>query len=88
MVIFRKSKAGAEQAPDRIVPHIEKKLFLRVSRDKTFTGHATKMKLLGFEFCKSKKGWRHDKRMNEVPRSTAVKRGIFKELAPHEAGWK
>ena len=57
MVIFCKSKASAEQALAHIIPYIEKKLFLRVNRNKTFTGYAAKIKFLGFGFCKSKTGW-------------------------------
>ena len=57
MVIFCKSKASAEQALAHIIPYIEKKLFLRVNRNKTFTGYAAKIKFLGFGFYKSKTGW-------------------------------
>lgn len=58
MVIFCKSKASAKQALEHITPYIEKKLFLRVNREKTFTGYASKIKFLGFGFYKTRTGWR------------------------------
>lgn len=57
MVIFCKSKASAKQALAHIIPFIEGKLFLRVNREKTFTGYATKIKFLGFGFYNTKTGW-------------------------------
>lgn len=57
MVIFCKSKAGAEQALAHITPYIGKKLFLKVNREKTFTGYASRIRFPGFGFYKSKNGW-------------------------------
>ena len=58
MVIFCKSKASAKQALEHITPYIEGKLFLRVNREKTFTGYANKIKFLGFGFYKGKQEWK------------------------------
>lgn len=58
MVIFCKSKASAEQALEHITPYIEKKLFLKANREKTFTGYASRIRFPGSGFCRSREGWR------------------------------
>lgn len=57
MVIFCGSKASAEQTLEHIVPFIEKKLFLKVNREKTVVAYAGKTKFLGYGFYKGKKGF-------------------------------
>lgn len=57
MVIFCGSKASAEQTLEHIVPFIEKKLFLKVNREKTVVAYAGKIKFLGYGFYKGKKGF-------------------------------
>ena len=64
MVIFCKSKASAEQTLEHIIPYIEKKLFLKVNKEKTVVAYATRIKFLGFGFSKRKDGFKprvHDK---------------------------
>lgn len=48
MVIFCGSKASAEQTLEHIVPFIEKKLYLKVNREKTVVAYAGKIKFLGY----------------------------------------
>ena len=57
MVIFCGSKASARQTLEHIVPFIEKKLFLKVNREKTVVAYAGKIKFLGYGFYKGKKGF-------------------------------
>lgn len=52
MVIFCKSKASAEQTLKHITPYIERKLFLKVNREKTVVAYAGKIKFLGYGFYK------------------------------------
>ena len=58
MVIFCKSKASAEQTLAHIIPYIEKKLFLKVNREKTVVAYASRIKFLGYGFYKNKDGFR------------------------------
>ena len=57
MVIFCKSKASAKQTLKHIIPYIERKLFLRVNREKTVVAYAGKIKFLGYGFYKNQKGF-------------------------------
>lgn len=57
MVIFCKSKASAQQTLEHIIPYIERRLFLKVNRDKTVVSYAGKIKFLGYGFYKSQKGF-------------------------------
>ena len=54
MVIFCGSKASAEQTLEHIVPFIEKKLYLKVNREKTVVAYAGKIKFLGYGFYKGR----------------------------------
>lgn len=54
MQIFSKSRRSAERIFDNILPFIEKKLFLKVNREKTTIDYVGKVKFLGFSFYKSK----------------------------------
>ena len=56
MVIFCGSKASAEQTLEHIVPFIEKRLFLKVNREKTVVAYAGKIKFLGYRIYKGRKG--------------------------------
>ena len=58
MVIFCKSKASAKQTLEHIIPYIEKKLFLKVNREKTVVAYANNIKFLGYGFYKGKGGFR------------------------------
>ncbi|OGO77620.1 MAG: group II intron reverse transcriptase/maturase [Clostridiales bacterium GWB2_37_7] len=54
MVILCKSKKSAERTLDNILPYIERKLFLKVNRDKTVVDEVGKVKFLGFSFYQIK----------------------------------
>lgn len=49
-LIFCKSKRGAERVCDGITRFIEKRLHLKVNRDKTEVGPVNGMKFLGYSF--------------------------------------
>ncbi|MCQ2432540.1 MAG: group II intron reverse transcriptase/maturase, partial [Clostridia bacterium] len=57
MVIFCGSKASAKQTLEHLIPYIEKKLFLKVNREKTVVAYAGKIKFLGYGFYKNAKGF-------------------------------
>lgn len=54
LLIFCKSRRSAERTLENILPFIEKKLFLKVNREKTVVDEAWKVKFLGFSFYHSK----------------------------------
>lgn len=54
MQIFSKSKRSAKRIFENILPFIEKKLFLKVNREKTTIDYVGKVKFLGFSFYKFK----------------------------------
>lgn len=76
MVIFCGSKASAEQTLEHIIPFIERKLFLKVNREKTVVAYAGKIKFLGYGFYKSQKGFK----LRVHKKSQAKMRVRIKEL--------
>lgn len=50
MLIFCKSKRAAERTLENLIPFIEKKLFLKVNREKTAVAYVGKVKFLGYAF--------------------------------------
>ena len=50
LMIFCKSKKAAERTMEHIVPYLEKKLFLKVNREKTQVAYIGKVKYLGYGF--------------------------------------
>ena len=55
-LIFCKSRRGAERVCEGLTNFIEKKLHLKVNREKTEVGYARGMKFLGYTFYKSGEG--------------------------------
>ena len=53
-MIFCKSKKSAERTLNNILPYIEGKLFLKVSREKTCVAHISNVKYLGYTFYNHK----------------------------------
>ena len=53
-MIFVKSKKSANRTLNSIVTFIEKKLFLKVNKEKTKTAHYSKVKYLGYTFYRYK----------------------------------
>ncbi|TWH57594.1 RNA-directed DNA polymerase [Desulfitobacterium sp. LBE] len=50
LMIFCKSKKAAQRSLEHILPYIEKKLFLKVNREKTKVSHVNYVKYLGYSF--------------------------------------
>ena len=50
LMIFCKSKKAAQRSLEHIVPYIEKKLFLKVNREKSKVTHVNYVKYLGYSF--------------------------------------
>lgn len=50
MLIFCKSKRAAERTLENLIPFIERKLFLKVNREKTEVAYVGKVKFLGYAF--------------------------------------
>ena len=89
MVILCKSKASARQTLEHIIPFIEKKLFLKVNREKTVVAWAGKIKFLGYGYYKSRKGFR----LRVHQKTQAKMRKRVKELTSRRRvndyeGWK
>ena len=55
-LIFCRSKRGAERVREGLTKYIEKKLHLKVNREKTEVGIAREMKFLGYSFYKTGEG--------------------------------
>ena len=55
-LIFCRSKRGAERVCEGLTKFIEKKLHLKVNREKTEVGYARSMKFLGYSFYKTGDG--------------------------------
>ena len=53
-MILCKSRRSAERTLSSIIPYIEKKLFLKVNREKTSVAHISKVKYLGYGFYRYK----------------------------------
>lgn len=56
MLLFAKCRRSAERILSNILPYIEKKLKLRVNREKTSVSYIGKVKFLGYGFYPSKTG--------------------------------
>ncbi len=82
LLIFCKSRKSAERTLMNILPFIEKKLFLRVNREKTVIDEARRVKFLGFSFY-SNKG---ETRVRIHPKSIAKMKTKVKELTSRSNG--
>lgn len=56
LVILCKSKRSAERTQNSIIPYIEKKLFLKVNREKTVVAYISRIKFLGYSFYEKREG--------------------------------
>jgi RNA-directed DNA polymerase len=82
LTIFCKSERSAKRTLENIIPFIEKKLFLKVNRDKTVVGYVGKVKFLGFTFYQYK-----DKaRVRIHPKSIAKMKSKIKEITSRSNG--
>ena len=82
-MIFCKSKKSATRTLENIMPYIEKKLFLKVNRDKTKVAHISKVKYLGYSFYR----YKGKCKMRVHPKSIAKMKAKLKELTSRSNGW-
>ncbi|KJS75611.1 MAG: DNA polymerase [Desulfotomaculum sp. BICA1-6] len=82
LLIFCKSRRSANRTYENILPFIEKKLFLKVNREKTVVDYVGKVKFLGFSFYR-KKG---KARVRIHPKSVAKMKSKVKEHTSRSNG--
>jgi RNA-directed DNA polymerase len=82
LIIFCKSGRSAERTYENILPFIERKLLLKVNREKTVVDHVWKVKFLGFSF------YRKDgkARIRIHPKSVAKMKSKVRELTARSNG--
>lgn len=83
LVIWCKSKRGAERAMGSIIRFIEGKLFLKVNKEKSQAGHCSKVKFLGYSFYKTK----GEGRLRIHPKSVEKMKARIKVLTSRSNGW-
>ena len=82
-MILCKSKRASQRTLAHIIPFIEKKLFLKVNKEKTVVANITKVKFLGYGFYINKsKG-----RMRVHPKSITKMKDKLKQLTSRSNGW-
>lgn len=98
-MIFCKSKRSAQRTLENIIPFIERKLFLKVNKEKTKVAHISKVKYLGYTFYRYNKKCRFrvhpksidkmKKRLREITcRNDATSNEVRKQrLAQFIKGW-
>ena len=82
LLILCKSKRAAARTMENLVPYIEKKLFLKVNREKSTVAYIRNVKFLGYSFYE-KRGCRlriHHKSMEKM-------RSKIRELTSRSNGW-
>ncbi|MDF2683962.1 MAG: group intron reverse transcriptase/maturase [Brevibacillus sp.] len=82
LLIFCKSRRSAERTLTNILPFIEKKLLLKVNREKTVVDDVRRVKFLGFAFYQFK----GKARTRIHPKSIAKMKGKIKELTSRSNG--
>jgi group II intron reverse transcriptase/maturase len=99
LMLFAKTKRSAKRILEHILPFIEKKLKLRVNKDKTSVSYIGRVKFLGYGFYPSKGGIKfrvHKKSIarmkNRIREITSRRRGISyevlkRELKQYVVGW-
>lgn len=83
MMIFCRSRKSANRTLENILPYIERKLFLKVNKDKTVVDYVGKVKFLGFTFYKIK----GKTRIRIHPNSVSKMKTKVKELTSRNNGW-
>lgn len=98
-MLFARTKRSAKRILKHILPFIEKKLKLRVNKDKTSVSYVGRVKFLGYGFYPSKNGMKfrvHKKSVarmkNRIRQITSRRRGISyevlkRELKQYVVGW-
>ncbi len=82
-MIFCKSRKSAERTLENIIPFIEKKLFLKVNREKTKVAHISKTKFLGYALYK----YKGECRFRIHSKSMAKMKSRIRELTARSNGW-
>lgn len=83
LVILSKSKRGAERTMESITSFIEKKLFLKVNRNKTKVAYVRDIKFLGYSFYL----YKGKCRLRIHPRSVEKMKAKIKRLTSRSNGW-
>lgn len=83
MLILCKSKRSAERTMENLVGYIERKLYLKVNREKSAVAHITKTKFLGYSFYKMK----GEGRLRIHLKSVGKMRSKIRELTSRTNGW-
>lgn len=83
MLILCKSKRSAMRTMENLLPFIEKKLFLKVNREKSKVAYITQVKFLGYSFYKTK----GEGRLRIHPKSVEKACLKIKELTARSNGW-
>jgi len=83
LMILCKSERAATRTMENLVPYIEKKLFLKVNREKSTVAYITKVKFLGYSFYQ-KDG---DGRLRIHLKSVEKMRTRIRELTSRSNGW-
>jgi RNA-directed DNA polymerase len=83
LLILCKSKRGATRTMESVMRYIEKKLFLKVNREKSTVAYMTKVKFLGYSFYKRE----GEGRLRIHPKSVARMRFKIRELTSRSNGW-
>ena len=81
-MIFCKSRKSAERTLQNILPYIEKKLFLKVNRDKTIVAYISKVKYLGYTFYNHK-----GLRFRVHPKSVEKMKKKLREVTDRNNAW-
>ncbi len=84
IIIFCKSKRAAARTLENITPFIERKLFLKVNREKTTVLYIQGIKFLGYSFRIAKKGVAA---LYVHPKSVARLKAKVRELTGRSNGW-
>lgn len=83
IVILCKSSRSAERTMENVMRYVERKLFLKVNREKSAVAYITKIKFLGYSFYKIKGEGRLRVHMKSVLRM----RSRIKEITSRSNGW-
>lgn len=83
LVILCKSKRSATRAMESLMAYIEKKLFLKVNREKSTVAYITKVRFLGHSFYKTK----GEGRLRIHAKSVTKMRSKIRELTSRSNGW-
>lgn len=83
LLIFCKSKRAAERTLAKLIPYIERKLFLKVNREKTDVAYVGKVKFLGYAFYINKN---KDASMRVHPKSVVKMKAKVREITSRSNG--